>query len=86
MVVTSGPEPQAILDELSNEIDWLNKEKCLPSETPTRWRLLTRSRRTPVSASWVGLTQAWRHLCAPGSARFVPTGFYALDSGCPISD
>jgi hypothetical protein len=34
----------------------------------------------------VGSTQAWRYLCAPGSAQFVPTGFSALDSGCPISD
>jgi hypothetical protein len=33
MVVTSGAEPQAALDEFSNEIDWLNKEKCLRSET-----------------------------------------------------
>ena len=32
VVVTSGAEPQAVLDD-SNEIDRLNKEKCLRSET-----------------------------------------------------
>ena len=47
IVVTSGAEPQAPLDELSNEIDWLNKESALglkPDTVAPPYEIATASR------------------------------------------